>query len=80
MNTIPRPDSINAAVVALAESSTRLNLCAREIHEDSTVGTLSRIAVSSSLIQMARRMDMYATYLASEKAEHMGLRTKEPLI
>lgn len=80
MNQIPRPDSINAAIVALTESSTLLNLVARQIHEDDSVGTLSRIAVSSSLIQMARRMDMYATYLGSEKAEHMGLRTQDPIV
>lgn len=73
MKTEDKPDSIKSAVVALNESSILLNLVARQVHEDLTVSQLSRIAVSSSLYQLARRMENYATYLDSEHAESGSL-------
>lgn len=76
MNERVTPNSIKSAIVAMKESADLLQLVARQVHEDLSVTPLSRIAVSSSLYQLARRMESYSTYLSSELAESGSLTTK----
>lgn len=69
MKTNEKPGCIVDAAEALKRISVELNSIARLVSEDRTISSLSRVAVTSSLVHLGNHMNIYADYLQDELAE-----------